>query len=252
MYLAGRCSLHIPVISRKDNVMCFSPEASFAGGVIISAIGVVTLKKIHRPSQILFACIPVFFGFQQFAEGFVWLTLPMPEYILFLKIFVYIFLITAQVIWPVLIPLSVLLMEKSNKKKEILKTFLLAGIALSMYYGFCLLNFHVSPRIEGFHIVYYNDFPKSLGMIATLVYLIVTIPPLFISSVKRTHLLGILMTLSCIVTVIFFKQYLTSVWCFFAALISGVIYWILSDLQKEFILSRFRLLRIRTEKIAGK
>jgi hypothetical protein len=232
--------------------MCFSPEASFAGGVIISAIGVVTLKKIHRPSQILFACIPVFFGFQQFAEGFVWLTLPMPDYILFLKIFVYIFLITAQVIWPVLIPLSVLLMEKSNKKKEILKTLLLVGIALSMYYGFCLLYFHVSPRIEGYHIKYYNDSPETLGMIATIVYLIVTIPPLFISSVKRTHLLGILMTLSCIVTVIFFKQYLTSVWCFFAALISGVIYWILSDLQKEFILSRFRLLRIRTEKAGEK
>jgi hypothetical protein len=228
--------------------MCFSPEASFTGGVIISAIGVVTLKKIHRPSQILFACIPVFFGFQQFAEGFVWLTLPMPDHILILKFFVYLFLITALIIWPVMIPLSVLLMEKSNKKKESLKALLFVGTGLSLYYGFCLLNFHVSPQVEGFHIKYYNDFPESLSMIATLVYLIVTIPPLFISSVKRTHLLGILMTFSCIVTVIFFKQYLTSVWCFFAALISGVIYWILSDLQKEFILSRFRLLRIYPEK----
>ncbi|HZY24988.1 MAG TPA: DUF6629 family protein [Bacteroidales bacterium] len=235
---------NIPTINRKDNFMCFSPEASFAGGVIISAIGVVTLRKIHRPSQILFACIPIFFGFQQFAEGFVWLTLPMPDHTLFLKIFVYIFLITAQIIWPVLIPLSVLMMEKSNKKKEILKLLLIAGIGLSMYYGYCLLNYHINPRIEGFHIKYYNDFPISLSMIATIIYLIVTIPPLFISSLKRTHLLGILMTLSCIITVIFFKQYLTSVWCFFAALISGVIYWILHDLQKEFILSRFRLLRM--------
>ena len=232
--------------------MCFSPEASFAGGVIISAIGVVTLKKIHKPSQILFACIPLFFGFQQFAEGFVWLTLPMPDHILFLKIFVYIFLITAQVIWPVMIPLSVLLMEKSNKKKETLKVLLLIGVALSMYYAFCLLNFHINPRIEGFHIIYYNDFPESLSMIATIIYLIVTIPPLFISSVNRTHLLGILMTFSCIVSVIFFKQYLTSVWCFFAALISGVIYWILNDLQKEFLLSRFRLIRIRTGKTEEK
>ncbi len=228
--------------------MCFSPEASFAGGVIISAIGIVTLRKIHRPSQILFACIPLFFGFQQFAEGFVWLTLPMSDHTLILKIFVYIFLVTAQVIWPVLIPLSVLLMERSNKKKEILKVLLVVGVALSLYYGFCLLNFHVNPKIEGFHIKYYNDFPETLGMIATLVYMITTIPPLFISSVKRTHLLGILMSISCIVTVIFFKQYLTSVWCFFAALISGVIYWILSDLQKEFILSRFRLLRLQPVK----
>jgi hypothetical protein len=233
--------------------MCFSPEASFAGGVIISAIGVVTLKKIHRPSQILFACIPLFFGFQQFAEGLVWLTLPSPEWIAIEKIAVYVFLITALVIWPILIPLSVLFMEKSKKKKELLTLFLFTGIALAMYYGFCLINFHVNPRIVGFHIKYYNDFPESLGMIATIVYLIATIPPLFISSIKRTHLLGVLMTFSCILTVIFFKQYLTSVWCFFAALISGVIYWILSDLQKEFILSRFRLLRLHAgeKKVRG-
>jgi len=42
------------------------------------------------------------------------------------------------------------------------------------------------------------------------------------------------MALSCLVTAIFFTQYLTSVWCFFAALISGVIYWILRDSKREF------------------
>jgi len=44
--------------------MCFSPEASFAGGVIISAIGIATVKKVHKPSQIIFATIPLFFGIQ--------------------------------------------------------------------------------------------------------------------------------------------------------------------------------------------
>jgi hypothetical protein len=226
--------------------MCFSPEASFAGAIIISGIGVITIKKIHKPSQILFGSIPLFFGFQQFAEGVVWLTLPLTNYLIIQKISVYIFLITAQVIWPVLIPLSVLLMEKSIRKKKILKVLLLVGMALSIYYAICLCFFTVSPRIEGFHIKYYNGFPDSLAMIATVIYLIATIPSLFVSSVKRTHLLGILMTFSCIVTVIFFRQYLTSVWCFFAAAISGVIYWILNDLQRDFLLTRFRLIRIRT------
>ena len=55
--------------------MCFSAGASFAGGVIISAIGVATVLKVHKPSQIVFASIPLFFGFQQFVEGFVWLIL---------------------------------------------------------------------------------------------------------------------------------------------------------------------------------
>jgi hypothetical protein len=223
--------------------MCFSPEASFAGGLIITAIGVITVRKVHKSSQILFACIPLFFGFQQIAEGFVWLTLPVTQDIIFQKIFVYTFMITAQVIWPVLIPLAVLLMEESEKKKKILIYFLATGILLAAYYSFCLIFYHVYPQIAGFHIVYHTDFPDSLAIIATIIYLSATIPPLFISSVKRTLMLAILMTLSCIVTVIFFKQYLTSVWCFFAALISGVIYWILSDLHRSYLLTRFRLLK---------
>jgi hypothetical protein len=138
----------------------------------------------------------------------------------------------AQVIWPVMIPLSVLFMEESKKKKKVLYILLAIGGMLSVYYATCLILFNINPQIVGYHIIYYNDFPRSIGIPATLVYLIATIPPLFISSLKRTHLLGILMTFSCIVTIIFFRQYLTSVWCFFAAIISGVIYWILNDLKR--------------------
>jgi hypothetical protein len=214
--------------------MCFSPEASFAGGLIILAIGIATVSKVHHPSQLVFACIPLFFGVQQFAEGFLWLTLPNPEYIHAQKIGTYIFLVMADFLWPLMIPLSVLFMEDNYKKKRILWVFVGIGLVLSSYYAFCLISFHVSPQIKGYHILYTNDFPKSLSLVAFSIYLIVTITPLFISSIRKTHLLGILMFSSCLVTAIFFTQYLTSVWCFFAALISGVIFWILRDSRRIF------------------
>jgi hypothetical protein len=50
------------------------------------------------------------------------------------------------------------------------------------------------------------------------------------------------MFLSCAVTAIFFTQYLTSVWCFFAALISGVIFWILRDSKRKFIFEKSEVL----------
>jgi hypothetical protein len=40
------------------------------------------------------------------------------------------------------------------------------------------------------------------------------------------------------VTAIFFTEYLTSVWCFFAALISAVIFWILRDSKRIFRLDK--------------
>jgi hypothetical protein len=223
--------------------MCFSPEASFAGGIIISSIGVATVSKVHKPSQILFASIPLFFGMQQIIEGTLWISIPNPDYINLQKISTYIFLIMADVVWPVMIPLSVMFMEKNTKKKRIILILLILGITLSMYYSVCLLFLNVTPEISGYHIHYSTDFPESLAMVAFIVYLIVTITPLFISSIKRTHILGILMFLSCLITGIFFTQYLISVWCFFAALISGVIFWILRDSKRIHILEKLTLLK---------
>ena len=224
--------------------MCFSAQASFAGGAIISAIGVATLIKIRKPSYLLFASIPLFFGIQQIAEGSLWITLPLSGYDGVQKISTYMFLIMAQVIWPIMIPLSVLFMEEVKKKRKILYVLLFVGVALSAYYVFCLFSFDVRPIIKGYHIQYDNDFPKSISNPAFLFYLIATIIPLFISSIKRTRLMGYLMTFSCLVTAIFFTQYLTSVWCFFAALLSVVVYWIMSDSLELFNLEKLRLAKI--------
>jgi hypothetical protein len=213
--------------------MCFSAEASFAGGVIITAIGVFTVTKVHKPTQILFATIPLFFGVQQFTEGLLWLAIPNPDYASLQKISTYLFLIMAEVLWPMMIPLSVLLMEENKKRRRILWVLLVMGLSLSAYFAFCLITFNVTPKIMGYHIEYEDTFPQSLRVVVFAVYVIASITPLFVSSIKRTHLLGILMALSCLVTAIFFTQYLTSVWCFFAALISGVIYWILRDSKRK-------------------
>ena len=224
--------------------MCFSPEASFAGGIVIAFIGVATIRKVHKPSQMVFASIPLFFAFQQFAEGFLWLTLPRPEYLSLQKLDTYIFLIMADVLWPAMIPLSVLLMEKVKMRRRIIWILLATGISVSLYYAYCLMFYNVFPHISGYHIQYKNDFPKALSMLVFILYLIASITPLFVSSIKRTHLLGALMFFSCLISAIFFRQYLTSVWCFFAAIISGVIFWILRDSKRKFVFDKLELLKL--------
>jgi len=223
--------------------MCFSAEASFVGGILISGIGIVTIRKVHNPSQIVFASIPLFFGIQQIIEGFLWLTLPNPEYLFIQRFSTYTFLIMANVLWPMMIPFSVLFMEVNKKRKKIVWILLILGTITSIYYAYCLLSFNVNPQIMEYHIKYISDFPKSMRIPAFIVYLIATITPLFVSSINRTHLLGVLMFLSCLVTAIFFTQYLASVWCFFAALISGVIYWILRDSKIKFNFDKLTLLK---------
>ena len=220
-------------LSQKRKSMCFSPEASFAGGVVLISIGVATARRIQKPSQLLFAMIPIFFGLQQLAEGFVWVSLQNPEYFQVQKVSTMAYLIFAQVFWPVYIPLAVLLMEENQKRKRILKVFLVTGIVVFLYYTFCLIYFDVYPQIEHYHIRYYKGFPKFLNNPALAIYLISTLVPLFISTIKGLRYFGALMFFSCLVTAIFYTQYLTSVWCFFAAIISVVIYWIIRDLNRK-------------------
>jgi hypothetical protein len=110
--------------------MCFSAKASFAGGVVIGAIGIATVREIHKPSQLVFATIPLFFAFQQVVEGCLWVTIPLPEYIHLQKIATYLFLIMADFLWPTMIPLAVLLMEKNKKRKKILRILLILGLSL--------------------------------------------------------------------------------------------------------------------------
>lgn len=213
--------------------MCFSATASFAGGGVISAIGIASVIKARKPTQKLFAGIPLLFGIQQIAEGMLWTTLKSGEHDQLQSAAVYIFLVTALVIWPVMIPLSIWLMEEVKKRKIILAGLTLLGGILSLFYVFCLISYNVTPQIQSFHIQYVDDFPLIPVRIAFVFYLVTTIAPLFISSTKRMWLFGILITISCIITGILFSQYLTSVWCFFAAIISAVIYWIPSVPQSK-------------------
>lgn len=211
--------------------MCFSAGASFTGGTMIAAIGIATLRKVNNPSQKLFASIPVLFSVQQFSEGILWLTLRNGGYDRLQNAATYIFLLFALIIWPTFVPLSVIKMEKPGPRKTILKFLLATGIIVSSYYAFCMLTFVVQPGIRDFHIEYRNNFPETLSVPAFIFYAIATIIPLFVSGVRKMYIFGLLVLISCIITGIFYKEYLTSVWCFFAALISSVIYYIVSREQ---------------------
>jgi hypothetical protein len=231
--------------------MCFSANASFAGAAVISAIGVATVREVHKPTQLVFASIPLFFGLQQFTEGLLWLTLRNPHLVHIETFCTSMFLVMAEVLWPMMIPLSVLFMEKSKKRKKILWVLLVMGLSVSLYYAFCLLFFNVTPQIKGYHIQYKTDFPNSWTMLAFITYFVASVTPLFVSSIKRTHLLGILMTLSFLVTALFYWQYLASVWCFFAALMSGVIFWILRDAKKKFNFDKMHALENEVKALIG-
>jgi len=213
--------------------MCFSAQASFTSGVVLTAIGIATLSKVRKPEQKLFAVIPILFAFQQFAEGVLWVTLRSGGYERLQDVATHIFLVTALIIWPVMVPLSVWFIEGVKTRRKILVGLILAGGVVSIFYAICLLSFNVYPEIQSFHMVYVNNFPGAPLGIGLFFYAAATIAPLFVSSVRRMWPFGLLIATSFIVTGLFYAEYLTSVWCFFAALISVSIYWVLIEARSK-------------------
>lgn len=213
--------------------MCFSAGASFGAGVVLTVIGVASIKKAKSPAQIPFASIPLIFGVQQITEGFLWLALLNPEYSSIQQTAMYNFLFFAQVVWPVWVPFAILALEPKENRRLVSKVLVGIGAAVSIYLGYCLINFPVDASIVGNHISYQQKFPPSLRFYVGALYAISTISPTFYSRISRMWLLGITVIVSYIITAVFYTDYIISVWCFFASVISIAIFVILQSIEKQ-------------------
>ncbi len=211
--------------------MCFSANASFGAGIVLAAIGIASVKKAQTPSQIFFGCIPLIFCVQQITEGFVWLSLSNPAYASLKQVATYNFLFFAQVVWPLWIPLSILMLEPKMRQKKAGKIFVGIGALVSIYFAYCLLTFPVEATIAGHHISYQQDFPSGIAFYCGAIYIVATIVPAFLSRIRRMWILGTTILISYIITRIFYTDNIVSVWCFFATLISLVVFAILHHLN---------------------
>lgn len=213
--------------------MCFSAGASFGAGVVLTVIGVASIKKAKFPSQIPFASIPLIFGVQQIAEGFLWLALLNPEYSSLSQVAMYNFLFFAQVVWPVWVPFAILTLEPKENRRLVSKILVGIGAAVSIYLGYCMINYPVEASIIGNHISYHEKFPSSLRIYVGALYSISTLAPTFYSRINRMWMLGITVMISYIITAVFYTDYIISVWCFFASIISIGIYLIMQSIEKQ-------------------
>lgn len=216
--------------------MCFSASASFGAGIILGVIGVTTVKKADSFPRRLFAAIPLIFSIQQFSEGMLWLSLTNFSYAAWQEISTNIFLVFAYAVWPIWIPLSIMLLEKDKKRRKRLQALLITGIFISVYIVYCLLLYPVHVVVLNHHIQYIFAYPHvllNLTWLSDAFYFIATILAPFISSIKKMWLFGIIISASYLVSRIFFKDAVISVWCYFAAALSIVILLILVSHNKS-------------------
>jgi len=201
--------------------MCFSAVANFVGSAVLGAIGVVTLTKVKHRRELLFAGLPTLFAIHQFIEGFVWLGLdgilsPAVTHDMGAA-----FMLYAQGLLPLLLPLSVLLFEPDVRSRRRMLPFLIIGGGTTLYILWALTAYQLQVYVRGNSIVYMNQATNNTAV--AVLYVIATCGSLFMSKIRPMLIFGAV-NLAILLVVMEVKRYaFTSVWCAYAAIASVII-----------------------------
>ena len=204
--------------------MCFSATASFSAAAVLLGIGARTLRSALVPRQrraLPFAAIPMLFAVQQFVEGVIWLTFT-EEATRLNAVMTHVYSFFSHVLWPVYVPMAVLLIEPSAWRRRALTAFVAAGAAVGAYLLYVLAAFPVISKPTGQHIEY--DSPHFFAAVTMTLYLLSTALSPLLSTHRMVVVFGVLALLSFGAAYAFYATWFISVWCFFAALLSSVVY----------------------------
>lgn len=203
--------------------MCFSPTASFVSAAAIATIGVATLRHVREPRTILFAATPMLFALHQFTEGLVWLGLQGRIGPIGRDHAAFLFTMYAQGLLPFLMPLAVTLMEPAGwRRKVMLGLTAIGGVAAAWdAYGLIFLPSRVF--VDHNSIAYRNVMTGSLPI--SLMYILATCGALLLSRYRVVRWYGVVNVVALTIVQVVKAETFASVWCFYAALMSMMLYW---------------------------
>lgn len=213
--------------------MCFSATASFVAGAFLLGIGTLTLKSALASRQrraLPFAAMPLLFAVQQLIEGVIWLTFGGKATLLN-SVMTHLYSFFSHVLWPVYVPVAVVMMEPGGWHRRAMIAFVAAGAAVGAYLLYVLVAFPIVSRPTGQHIEYVS--PHFFAAVTMTLYLLSTAVSPLLSTHRAVAVFGALALLSFGAAYAFYATWFISVWCFFAALLSAVIYLHVSQQGRE-------------------
>ncbi|HEV3402579.1 MAG TPA: DUF6629 family protein, partial [Acidimicrobiales bacterium] len=198
--------------------MCFSAEADLAAGMVVGAVAVDALRHVKERRQLAIASLPGLFALHQLTEAFVWWGLggevPWPMG----RVAVFLYLIVALGVLPVLVPLAVLAIEPSPRRRALLSKLGACGVAVATLYLAAMALEPVVAKIEGNHVAYYVEVVRP-QLVAT-VYVLAGCGALLVSSHRAIVAFGLANAGAVAVLLWIQANALTSLWCLWAAIAS--------------------------------
>ena len=201
--------------------MCYSAPASLAASGVLAVSGIATLRINKKKSEIPLSLFPLIFAAHQLTEGLLWLnhTGDVPDtYKLGL---IYIFVFIAFVFWPIYVPFAAYLTETGRMRRKIIIFCQLVGIYIGISFLVSIIRTPPDATFMEHSIAYAVSGPPK----AIAPYMIAVTIPFLIATDKRLLLLGIAMLAAyATATYTACSGTFPSVWCFYASILSIIIY----------------------------
>jgi hypothetical protein len=204
--------------------MCFSATASFSAAAVLTVVGTTSLAANRAKPVRMLALMPLLFAAQQLAEGVVWTTMSGARPGLHTTA-MYFYLFFALVLWPSWLPLALHRFEPDRQRRKQLGWLVGLGLAVSAVGAAVLIHWPPHAGITARSLCYEFGVPTDLwGQAAYLpLYALPTVVPFMVSSIALARPMGAVFLASLVITLVFKQGTVTSVWCFFAALLSVLI-----------------------------
>ena len=200
--------------------MCFSATASFTAGVGLLVIGAVSKSRAEQGAELPFALIPALFGIQQLIEGGLWLTFP-DNAPLANEVLTLAYSFFSHVLWPIYVPIAVLLLEPEAWRRKLLMAIAIAGAAVGLYLLYFLVTEPIVSEVVGGHISYQS--PHFYVATVMTLYVLATCVSALVSSCKTIRWFGATTFVALVAAYAFYAFWFISVWCFFAAMLSVIV-----------------------------
>lgn len=229
--------------------MCISATISYSSAVVLVATGLYAVwqaRRLQRP-QFMWALIPVFFGFQQAFEGRVWQELDADNASAAV-IFALGFHFFSHFLWLWWIPLCSYLVEPGAtgdaRNPGMLRNRVFGGCTVfgafagALVYSFMLLHPDWMSVAVREHSINYNfsvpyRSPVHIPITPAALYALTILVPLLFSSYRQIRIFGGLVGLSMALASAAYGYAYVSVWCFFAAVLSLYIVYMIRHLAAE-------------------
>jgi hypothetical protein len=133
----------------------------------------------------------------------------------------WIYLVIAMLVVPILVPLSIWRLQPTSRRRWVVIPFVGLGIGVAIVLLITMLHGPVTVRLGSHHLAY--GIGLRNGILIVGLYVVATCGSLLCSGYRGIVIFGVANLIAVVILARLTADGFTSLWCFYAALVSGFI-----------------------------